>query len=578
MSRPPRLPKDRRLGRVAFLATAVIAGLWLYVPRAEAGPIHVNCDAGGNLQHKIDVAPGGSTILVQGTCDGPFSIDGKGLTLKGDPTATIDGQHAGSTLTFDAGGKTLHLTDLRVTGGVAPGQGGGVNVLHGSLTLLRTTVTGNRAVGDDYSYGGGIAILGVDAGDLSITASRITNNRALTEPSSGFAYAQGGGIVAMGTVTISHSTISANVARATSADSYAYAYGGAIQSGPITVAGSTIANNVARASAPTTYAYAYGGALQVGPLDLTGSTISGNHVIAHSGTSYAYTYGGAMDIGSGTISGSTVKQNTTDSHGELYAYSYGGGIFSEGGALSLEHSSVLFNGVSARSNGSYAYVYGGGISSGGDVVHLQRSTVGGNDGSVISDIDNAFGYGGGVSAEALQAINSTVASNTLSASSQTGAAKTGAAYGGGVFVDDGATLTNVTVASNTAAASGDTFTSQGGGLYATDLTTKASILAQNHGTTGIDCNATTTSKGFNLVQHPGKCLTTPKPSDVTGQGAQLGSLQNNGGPTLTMAIAATSPAFNAIPGALCAVPFDQRGVPRPQGPRCDIGAFERKVP
>jgi hypothetical protein len=58
---------------------------------------------------------------------------------------------------------------------------------------------------------------------------------------------------------------------------------------------------------------------------------------------------------------------------------------------------------------------------------------------------------------------------------------------------------------------------------------------------------------------------------------KLGPLQANGGPTQTMAIALTSPARNAIPGAACAVARDQRGVHRPQGPGCDIGAYERKV-
>ncbi len=54
-------------------------------------------------------------------------------------------------------------------------------------------------------------------------------------------------------------------------------------------------------------------------------------------------------------------------------------------------------------------------------------------------------------------------------------------------------------------------------------------------------------------------------------------MKNNGGPTQTMAPAPGSPARNAIPKAACAVARDQRGVRRPQGPRCDIGAYERKA-
>jgi hypothetical protein len=59
----------------------------------------------------------------------------------------------------------------------------------------------------------------------------------------------------------------------------------------------------------------------------------------------------------------------------------------------------------------------------------------------------------------------------------------------------------------------------------------------------------------------------------------LGPLAANGGPTLTQALLPGSPAIDAVPssGAGCP-PTDQRGVIRPQGPACDIGAFEVFVP
>jgi hypothetical protein len=57
----------------------------------------------------------------------------------------------------------------------------------------------------------------------------------------------------------------------------------------------------------------------------------------------------------------------------------------------------------------------------------------------------------------------------------------------------------------------------------------------------------------------------------------LGPLQNNGGPTQTMALGSGSAAIDQIPrsGSGCP-PGDQRGVPRPfpAGGLCDIGAFE----
>jgi hypothetical protein len=55
----------------------------------------------------------------------------------------------------------------------------------------------------------------------------------------------------------------------------------------------------------------------------------------------------------------------------------------------------------------------------------------------------------------------------------------------------------------------------------------------------------------------------------------LAALADNGGATKTMALAASSPAVDAVPstGANCAA-TDQRGTTRPQGSACDAGAYE----
>lgn len=54
---------------------------------------------------------------------------------------------------------------------------------------------------------------------------------------------------------------------------------------------------------------------------------------------------------------------------------------------------------------------------------------------------------------------------------------------------------------------------------------------------------------------------------------KLGPLADNGGPTMTIAPAADSPARDAASAAACPA-TDQRGVSRPQGSGCDIGAYE----
>ena len=63
-------------------------------------------------------------------------------------------------------------------------------------------------------------------------------------------------------------------------------------------------------------------------------------------------------------------------------------------------------------------------------------------------------------------------------------------------------------------------------------------------------------------------------------GAQVGPNSHRGGGTghvLTMAIDATSPLFNAVDAASCAGKTDARGTARPQGPKCDIGAYEAEI-
>jgi len=55
-------------------------------------------------------------------------------------------------------------------------------------------------------------------------------------------------------------------------------------------------------------------------------------------------------------------------------------------------------------------------------------------------------------------------------------------------------------------------------------------------------------------------------------------LQDNGGPTWTHALLPGSSAIDAIPPANCPVDTDQRGVTRPQGNNCDIGAYEWQPP
>jgi hypothetical protein len=91
-----------------------------------------------------------------------------------------------------------------------------------------------------------------------------------------------------------------------------------------------------------------------------------------------------------------------------------------------------------------------------------------------------------------------------------------------------------------------------------------------------------TSNGYN-IESPGNTCGFDQGTDqvdVTEGQLDLGPLQDNGGGTPTHALGAGSVAIDVIPEADCVdadgepLTTDQRGVERPQGDACDVGAFE----
>jgi CSLREA domain-containing protein len=79
------------------------------------------------------------------------------------------------------------------------------------------------------------------------------------------------------------------------------------------------------------------------------------------------------------------------------------------------------------------------------------------------------------------------------------------------------------------------------------------------------------SQGHNLA-NDGSCFLTAV-GDLPGRHPRLGQLADNGGPTRTQALLPGSPAIDAGSDAGCPA-TDQRGLARPWGIACDIGAFE----
>jgi hypothetical protein len=144
-------------------------------------------------------------------------------------------------------------------------------------------------------------------------------------------------------------------------------------------------------------------------------------------------------------------------------------------------------------------------------------------------------------------------------------------------------LINSTISGNSAAL-------DGGGLYDlySAVTLARALISGNTASRGSEVyhyGGTATVDDFNLFGFSGNsglAGITPGASDTVATVA-LGAILNptladKSGPTRTHALVSGSPAVDAV-GSGCPPPnTDQRGIARPQGSTCDIGAFELGPP
>jgi hypothetical protein len=222
----------------------------------------------------------------------------------------------------------------------------------------------------------------------------------------------------------------------------------------------------------------------------------------------------------------------------------GGGIRDVNGPVTLTSSTVTANKSSAG---------GGGIAAIGAVT-LTNSTVSNNRASL---------GGGGIASGGVIVTNSTVSGNGAGGA------------GGGIQSSSSASLRFATVVGNTAPSGANVAFDSTPFLT---LATSASVVALPSG--GANCAfgpaGTTNSSGFNFSDDS-SCGFTSASDTQNGGNPLLGPLANNGGPTLTrtpMTGSALIDAFFPPSPNSCGVAADQRGVIRPQGFGCDIGAVE----
>ena len=309
-----------------------------------------------------------------------------------------------------------------------------------------------------------------------------------------------------------------------------------------------------------------GGGIQnglVGTMTLTNSTVSGNTAV----------WGGGIDNdGSMTITDSVVSENRA---AEWYS-TQGGGITNYG-TLTVTNSVVA---------GNASEDWAGGIANTGTLT-LMNSVVSNNAADQAAGIDNysvlmvvnstvsdnlANNGGGGISNATwavTTVVNSTVSGNVAGWNSGI------ANYGESVE------LINVTVSHNIATSSGGVAGLWNGSEYRETKMTVTNTLVNN------DCHGDgiTVSGGHN-IESPGNTCSFDQSTDMPGVSVddlKPGELADNGGPTMTHALGAGSVAIDVISVEDCVdtegapLTTDQRGVARPQGESCDVGAFELEM-
>ena len=258
-----------------------------------------------------------------------------------------------------------------------------------------------------------------------------------------------------------------------------------------------------------------------------------------------------------------------------------GGKFTSGsgGAGGIENDGVLHLDSSVITGNTTAS-WGGGLhnnSAGAGSLVVSNSTISAN--------TSRF-YGGGMDFDGGDGriVNTTIVNNVSQNSSP---GTTGGDAGGAMEIDNGnLTFQNDTIARNRVTDSSGTAstnpTDAGGVELYGDVSSTApvfenTIIANN---SPSDCHLTggqghLPEAGVNL-DGDSTCFngTSDKHANPL-----LGPLQNNGGPTDTMALLDGSPAINTADNSVCPA-TDQRGVTRPQpaGGSCDIGAYEATPP
>jgi hypothetical protein len=499
-------------------------------------------------------------------------------TFWGGTTKTYTNTNHNKTGGKGAAGSNGHNGQNGTEGGAA--EGGGIFLQDAQLSLRFTTVGSNQALGGDGGQGanggtggtGGHGGHGLNTNGHSNTNIYGAGGEGGTGGAGGSGGAGGQGGAAFGgglylagnsqSLTISNATLSSNYAAG--GDGGLGGAGGAGGKGGTGGTGGNYSHHDTHAGtggqggkgghggqggAGGAGGYASGGGLYLasGSLSVIDSTVAANTAKAGAGG----TGGQAGKGGDGATGGPGGNNPDT------------GGLLADGSGGAGGHGGFAGAHGKAGTGGRSGDVEGGGIYTAGGTLNLYNSTVALN--TVLVDQGGAGGksasraYGGQGGAGGRGADNSgsdTGARGNIGGSSNGSGSKPNAHQTG---------------------ATGATGSANGGGLYvysSSTVTLISTLVDSDNNDTGADVYGTLTANDSLL---PEQQASISGSNDVYTNNANLGPLQNNGGPTQTIALQTGSPAIGAGSNPLDLF-TDQRGyVGRNNGSGTDIGAYQSDV-
>lgn len=572
--------RRRRPGlcRAALCLCLVLAGTAL----CRAGGVVTNCTE-ADLQ--MALVGGGQVTFA---CDGVLELSNT-LVITNDTALDATG-HA---VTLSEGPVLQPFRLVQINPGVT------LALAH--LTLANGFIRGtNSAVGNGTGGDGFGGAVWNNAGTLQATDCVFTNNTALGGTggpgvSGTIAFNFGGGGYAgaiynnAGTLLLSNVVFIANSAQGgqggsapsstpSEGGSGGPSSGGAIYSrtGLVTIASCRFVSNSAPASVPgpsngynpnsgpaaAGAVYSVAGTTQVSDTRFEFQSVGGGRWFCNASAGALYQAAGSL-----WISGCSFATNTVTGGDGIIIGSGSDAGSGDGGALDLVNLSAGQQGqtvlycTAVISNSCFT----GNAARGG----LQGSAPG------------AAGSGRGGAVESsgnLQMLNCTLAANVARGGDITYPGfPLSSAYGGALFLNNTTVLAHVTIAANSAlkGAGAGSFGSSssvvlGGGVdvSAGKVYVRNSILSSN----APSNFAGALIDNGNSISSDATCAFSA-PGSHNNMDPMLAPLGAYGGPTLTMALRLGSPAIDAANPAFCPA-TDQRGVPRPLGGGCDIGAVE----